>query len=490
MLKKTNFVLLFIFAAMCLFAQTADKPVLVVTPIDLYNVEQKTGDMLTRRMQSEFSQTMKFTVVDRNSFDKIRAEQEFQEDSDWSSPDKIAALQKAFNAQYIVTSSVENYNNELYVVTNIIDVNSTVIIASENSKSGSVGELMSGGIKDLVTKTVSHTSAGDMSAEIAKKPVIVLSAFDLFDVDEKNGNLLLRIMQSEFSKTKQFVVVDRKSFEKILEEHNFQKDSEWSNPEKISALKKAFNAKYIVTTSIDNGGDILYITSNIIDVNSTAINASMNSDVKGVNELLNGNLKTIVENIAAQINPSFIPIYEIGEKGPGGGIVFYASKSGFTLKNSTKTYHYLECSDVLSSKITWCSFDWERYKNSDYKNYCCKNDELLTETGFGYGKYNTSRIVNGSHRHGSVGVYNCAAMLCAKYTTPTTKAGDWWLPSKDELNLIYTNLKCKGYISDSSYFWSSSSYNNTDAWDQDFSSGSQYYDYEYGQSSVRAVRAF
>ena len=66
---------------------------------------------------------------------------------------------------------------------------------------------------------------------------------------------------------------------------------------------------------------------------------------------------------------------------------------------------------------------------------------------------------------------------------------NWFVPSKDELNLVYqqkanlSNVTTSGrYIR----YWSSSERNSTDSWSQDFSSGDRYY---YNKPShVRRVR--
>jgi hypothetical protein len=70
---------------------------------------------------------------------------------------------------------------------------------------------------------------------------------------------------------------------------------------------------------------------------------------------------------------------------------------------------------------------------------------------------------------------------------------DWFLPSKDELDLMYKNLKVKG-LGDfaSSFYWSSSEGSNDEAWQQVFSDGRQYYSFcpKFNTYFVRAVRAF
>ena len=72
---------------------------------------------------------------------------------------------------------------------------------------------------------------------------------------------------------------------------------------------------------------------------------------------------------------------------------------------------------------------------------------------------------------------------------------DWYLPTRDELNLVYINLRMTGIISGDSYHWSSSEVNSgKDACSQCFSQGGQYAGwpgaYKYSTCSVRAIRAF
>ncbi|MBR3732777.1 MAG: hypothetical protein IKN25_09010, partial [Spirochaetales bacterium] len=79
----------------------------------------------------------------------------------------------------------------------------------------------------------------------------------------------------------------------------------------------------------------------------------------------------------------------------------------------------------------------------------------------------------------------------------------WYLPAKDELNAVYVNKTAinaaLGVLSSAgvsatllgpSWYWSSSSYDNNDAWSQFFYSGNQVSGYRDKQYSGRAVRAF
>lgn len=312
----------------------------------------------------------------------------------------------------------------------------------------------------------------------SQKPVIVITPVDLYDVDEKSGDLIFRRIQSEFVNTYRFAVVDRGALSKILAEKEFQDNSDWSSPEKVARLKEAFNAQYIVTSVIESYDDIFFVTINIIDVNTTQIIASENSNEKSVKDLMSGKLKDLVVRVSSKVQTDSVQSsYPIGGMGEGGGIVFYYSKEGFPVYSadgSSSTFHYLECSYDVLGKVGWGI-----------------DDSINTKNGIGYGKLNTKTISDTSHS-----TSDCAAKLCLSFSTMNTSAGDWWLPSKDELNLIYENLKKQGFIEGEGNFWSSSSYNSDYAWFQDFSKGYQndrrYY-YPSGAPfthSVRAIRAF
>jgi len=172
-------------------------------------------------------------------------------------------------------------------------------------------------------------------------------------------------------------------------------------------------------------------------------------------------------------------VYRIGDEGPGGGIVFYVSEEGFNVydgKGGEVTCHYLEMSKDTLGVSKWIP----EYSDID-----------ATEIGLGYGKANAYKILN-TKTSKELTEDNCAAYRCSKYSTPSTKAGDWWLPSKDELDLIYQSQKdivlesCKN-----KWHWSSSECDFNLAWLQNFDSGKNYIDYkDLTKFSVRAVRAF
>jgi len=103
--------------------------------------------------------------------------------------------------------------------------------------------------------------------------------------------------------------------------------------------------------------------------------------------------------------------YEIGEEGPGGGIVFYVSEEGFRVydgKGGDEIYHYLEMSKNTLGESKWFP---------EYSNIGAR------QTGLGYGKSNTYKILNTSTSK-RLTEENCATYRCSKYSTSSTKAGE------------------------------------------------------------------
>jgi hypothetical protein len=130
----------------------------------------------------------------------------------------------------------------------------------------------------------------------------------------------------------------------------------------------------------------------------------------------------------------------VGDPGPGGGIVFYAADS---LQSWGR---YLEVAPA-----GWAGGD------EDPKRIWCGNviDIADTRTGVGTGKSNTKRIA--------------AACPGSPAGTALEYAGggksDWFLPSKDELNLLVAQRASVGGLARSTY-WSSSHEDASDVWAQ------------------------
>jgi uncharacterized repeat protein (TIGR02543 family) len=158
------------------------------------------------------------------------------------------------------------------------------------------------------------------------------------------------------------------------------------------------------------------------------------------------------------------PDYAIRDTGPAGGLIFYdkGSYSG--------GWRYLE------------SAPYDQHANAEWG---CHGTLITGADGIavGTGEQNTIDIENGCATAGT------AADICANLSLGGYS--DWFLPSKDELNLMYTNLKVAGVggFADDFYYCSSEG-NAHYNWGQRFSDGYQLNYDKFYENRVRAVRAF
>lgn len=102
-------------------------------------------------------------------------------------------------------------------------------------------------------------------------------------------------------------------------------------------------------------------------------------------------------------------------------------------------------------------------------------------TTLGTGNQNTNDIIAGCSFSLS------AARKCGDLVT--NGYSDWYLPSKDELNKLYINRLAIGNFTVSVY-WSSSEYDEYNAWSQSFNSSAQVFSDKSSNYTVRPIRSF
>ena len=320
-----------------------------------------------------------------------------------------------------------------------------------------------------------------------EKPTVVIVPFDTVGVDENESNVLFEVFTSYFAGLGKTRVVDRNSFDKIKAEHSFQ-TSDWSNSDKVAQLGKALNANLVVVGQLMSFKGSLVATFRMLDVNTVEIVATATERTSGTDELF-GKLEVIAKKLIANLNTSSDSVktsYEIGDDGPGGGIVFYYSEDGFDVyepDGSVKRCNYLEVAKKEITCTSWCT--------RKAGESCCY---VGTKTGLGRGKNNTYDIMVSSHKSGPVNKSNCAAYACYNYSTPTSKVGDWFLPNMEELKFLYKNLSVRERVSSflsSGWIWSSDEESGEKAYEMNFLTGeSGAYSKHNKSISVIAIRAF
>ena len=157
----------------------------------------------------------------------------------------------------------------------------------------------------------------------------------------------------------------------------------------------------------------------------------------------------------------------IGDTGPAGGVVFYDA-------GEHKTWgRYLEAAPVETEGV---GLPWKRLNAIDKKRPIYRDvlkvkaqTQRVLSTQIGMGKINTDRIkkIYGRGRY------------AARYADAMVFNGfdDWFLPSKNELNVMYSVLGTASPGIGSyarSFYWSSSEYDFNNAWTVNFKDGQQF----------------
>jgi DUF1680 family protein len=163
--------------------------------------------------------------------------------------------------------------------------------------------------------------------------------------------------------------------------------------------------------------------------------------------------------------------HAVGDTGPAGGLIFYVNPNV-----ATDGWRYLEAAPVdQSGGATWG----------------CFRTALSGARGakVGTGRQNTADIIAACADRGS------AAELCASYVLNGVTG--WFLPSTEELALMYRNLKATGLghfpsdIVDNCEYWASTQQTADMADHIDFAdNGRLHYDDKDFPRRVRAIRAF
>lgn len=162
-------------------------------------------------------------------------------------------------------------------------------------------------------------------------------------------------------------------------------------------------------------------------------------------------------NQTVNLSPK-IPV--MGDRGPAGGIVFYAKK------RASNGWRFLEAAPAdLEDLMAWGD-------NTD-----------LSETGtaIGAGERNTAAMAK------KLGKRDFAAQACAFFALGGFD--DWFLPSKDELQEMFLQKTAIGGFTVGNY-WSSSESGYGSAWGEGFGLGGQGNGFKGGPYYIRPIRAF
>lgn len=157
--------------------------------------------------------------------------------------------------------------------------------------------------------------------------------------------------------------------------------------------------------------------------------------------------------------------YKVGDTGPGGGLIFFVDTS-----NQYPSFMYLEAAPVdLKDTYIWCSDS----------SHAIVGLSEPTGVPIGRGLANTNAMLTAC----SSGAANAA------HEYSGGGKSDWFLPSREELMAMYTNMHASSTFVPTDY-WSSSQNSDVFAMTVNFGSGNWFSIDKSFSHHVRPIRAF
>lgn len=168
----------------------------------------------------------------------------------------------------------------------------------------------------------------------------------------------------------------------------------------------------------------------------------------------------------------------VGDRGPGGGTVFYVKSA-----TANSPWRYLEVASenwfdgTSDPNMAWCSSTNALIANPTTGSVSTQ----VTQSGIGTGFSNTKKMLN-------VCTFGAANAIAA-YTGGGKN--DWFLPSKDELHLLFQESATLGQFDSNKWYWSSFENNFGSSWYERLSDGFQTGYNKIGVSAyVRPIRQY
>jgi TolB-like protein len=168
----------------------------------------------------------------------------------------------------------------------------------------------------------------------AQQPVVAVAFFDAISgISETEANMITRVFYIRLGNTNKVKLVDRSIVERIIKEQQFQA-GDWADERKTAELGKALPADWIVRGALERWGTNILITVEFYDIKTFQFKGGSDLRLSNADEAydkIDPLVDKLIQIIAANTVPA--PAYKIGDRGPGGGFIFFA-ESGV----------YMECS--------------------------------------------------------------------------------------------------------------------------------------------------
>jgi len=353
--------------------------------------------------------------------------------------------------------------------------------------------------KDMLDAAIRETS-DYLNSNIPKGSKIVI-----LNIQSDSGALSEYIIDELISNAvndRVFLVVDRQQLDAIRAEQNFQFSGEVDDKQALE-IGKFFGAQSIVSGSMGILGKEYRLRVRALEVQTALVQGQFNKNIAKstlIPTLLaskasgtptattttTASTRTAAptqQAVPATTAPAPVPtltptpaptpaavpatpLYNVGDTGPAGGIIFYDKR------NNNGGWRYLEVAPVEAEfRVSWS------VRNTRVEN--------LQET-IGTGKRNTQLIYELFSK--TSGEWDTAAQKCVELNF--SGFNDWFLPSKDELDQMYGQLKRRNLGDLKNEWYISSTYITSKglSW-QNFGNGTQgFYSLSSEKGYIRPIR--
>jgi TolB-like protein len=293
MKKKVCLVILI----MCGVVAFAQQPTVAVAGFDVQGgVTQEEAGVVYELFIAELVSTGAVTVLDRYNLDKIMTEMKFQT-TDWSNSQKTASLGRALNANIIVRGRLMKMDGTIYWTATMLNINTAQVLFSSRQALKDISEVwgkLPAFCKQLVERVKMPPVQGLSTVAVA--------TFDVQGgITPEEAGVITELFITELVSTNEVNVLDRMSFDKIVNEMQFQ-TSDWSNSQKTAALGRALNAGNVIRGQLMKMGDTIYWTATMLDVNTAQVLHSSRLQLKNLSEVW-GKLPEFRQQIVAKLPP-------------------------------------------------------------------------------------------------------------------------------------------------------------------------------------------
>jgi TolB-like protein len=234
------------------------KPVLGILPFTGGTAQD--GETIANLFANSEDLREAFTIVMRTAITEgIMKEQEIQR-MGLTDSDTIAELGVQLNANYVVSGHITNFRGKKLLTISIIGVKTFQQIAGDYREYKEIADIRAL-LPDMAKRVVAATRGASDANGLAVLPLSAAA-----NVEQEEAEFLAQILATELANGHKYAVLPRTStIERAMTEQEIQR-SGLTDKRSIAAIGEATNARYVLSGTITNLGNVNLFDVKIFDV--------------------------------------------------------------------------------------------------------------------------------------------------------------------------------------------------------------------------------